>query len=237
MLEWVKGAKTAYSLDIDYVGIWNESPSDATYVKMLRRTLDAAGFSHTRIIAKDAGADICRELAADPEYSNAVDVIGLHYPSDFADYSACHTLAKPVWASEESSSYDDLNGAACWARVVHSHYALSGITSSIMWNLLGAYYPGTSWYASCMLTANQPWSGWYGVKGAGGTKTQMPVVWATAHVTQFAKVGWKYLRGGLGSGRLPRGGFYTTIADPDGTDFALHVVKNSFDHAACTRPV
>jgi hypothetical protein len=58
--------------------------------------------------------------------------------------------------SEESLSYDDLNGAACWARVMKSHYALSGITSSIMWNLLGGYYPGTSWYAFSMLAANQP---------------------------------------------------------------------------------
>jgi galactosylceramidase len=67
-----------------------------------------------------------------------VDVIGLHYPSDFAGgYAGCHALGKPVWLSEESSSYDDLNGAACWARVMKSHYALSGITSSIMWNLLG----------------------------------------------------------------------------------------------------
>lgn len=28
VLEWVKGAKTEYALDIDYVGIWNEAPSD-----------------------------------------------------------------------------------------------------------------------------------------------------------------------------------------------------------------
>ena len=41
-----------------------------------------------------------------------------------------------------------------------------------------------------MLTANQPWSGWYGVRGPAGNPaaTDMPVVWATAHVTQFAKV-------------------------------------------------
>lgn len=31
-------------------------------------------------------------------------------------------------------------------------------------------------------------------------------------------------------------GYYTTIVDPAGTDFALHIVKNSLDHAACTRP-
>ena len=241
MLEWVKGAKAAHGLDIDYLGIWNEAPSDANYVKMLRRALDGAGFNHTRIVANDRGPDICDDLAADADYAAAVDVIGLHYPSDFAGgYAGCHALGKPVWSSEESSSYDDLNGAACWARVMNSHYALSGITSSIMWNLLGGYYPGTSWYASSMLTANQPWSGWYGVRGPGRNPaaTEMPVVWATAHVTQFAQVGWRYLKVGAGSGELPRGGFFTTIVDSaEGAGgFALHVVKNSFDHAACTRP-
>lgn len=116
MLEWVRGAKNTYDLDIDYLGIWNESPSDGNYVKMLRRTLDDAGFKNTRIVARDGGADICNDLASDPEYAAAVDVVGLHYPSDFYSYDKCHQLGKPVWASEESSSYDDLNGAACWAR-------------------------------------------------------------------------------------------------------------------------
>ena len=50
-----------------------------------------------------------------------------------------------------------------------------------MWNLVGSYYHGTNWYASSMLTAVQPWSGFYGDDIDGG----IPVVWATAHVTQF----------------------------------------------------
>jgi hypothetical protein len=29
-----------------------------------------------------------------------------------------------------------------------------------MWNLVGAYYHGTNWYASSMLTSVQPWSGY-----------------------------------------------------------------------------
>ena len=58
-------------------------------------------------------------------------MIGLHYPSDYSDYSVCHSFNKPFWASEESSSYDDLNGAACWARVITSHWVLSGMTVSV----------------------------------------------------------------------------------------------------------
>ena len=66
------------------------------YVKMLRKTLDDAGFHRTRIVAKDAGWDICDKLAADPEYAQAVDVIGLHYPTDFHSYAGCHALGTLV---------------------------------------------------------------------------------------------------------------------------------------------
>lgn len=62
---------------------------------------------------------------------------------------------------QESSSYDDLNGAACWARVIASHWVLQGFTSSIMWfrplpplmpavmplqtSLMGAHSLGANW--------------------------------------------------------------------------------------------
>ena len=38
---------------------------------------------------------------------------------------ACRQVGKPIWASEESSSYDDMNGAACWGRVINSHWVIN----------------------------------------------------------------------------------------------------------------
>jgi galactosylceramidase len=184
-----------------------------------------------QIVAKDGGSDICDTMAADPAYEKAVDIVGLHYPSDFKNYSVCHSLHKPFWASEESSSYDDINGAACWARVVTSHYVLAKITSSIMWNLIGSYYHGTNWYASSMLTAVEPWTGHFSV-----ADEDLAVVYATAHVTQFTKVGWYYLAVGDGSGELQHGGYYVTLVDPKGTDWTMNIVKIDESHAPCTRP-
>jgi hypothetical protein len=74
----VKGARTAHSLEIDYLGVWNEAPSDANYVKMLRKTLDSAGFGKTIIVGHDASPDICSDMLKDQEYMDAVGVIGLH---------------------------------------------------------------------------------------------------------------------------------------------------------------
>ena len=93
------------------------------------------------------GADICSAMLADAELNASVGVIGLHYPGDFypkAVYSDCHKTGKPVWASEESSSHDDVNGAACWARVTTAHWVINGFTSSIMWNMIGSYFYGTA---------------------------------------------------------------------------------------------
>lgn len=228
LLTWVQGAKKEHGLDIEYLGIWNERAADSAFVKLLRRRLDQAGFRGVRIVVKDGDAGICRDLAADAAYREAVHAVALHYPDDRSDFTSCHRLGLPVWASEESSSFDDLNGAACWARVMNAHWVLNSMTSNMMWNLVGSYYHGTDWYASSIMTANQPWSGHYEVN---------PVIWATAHVTQFVDVGWRFLRHNQGSGKLLKGGFYTTYVDPrNRSSFTLNVVKISRSHAACTRP-
>jgi galactosylceramidase len=43
ILKWLEGARKVYSVEIDYIGIWNERASNATYAKTLRKTLDDAG--------------------------------------------------------------------------------------------------------------------------------------------------------------------------------------------------
>lgn len=83
-----------------------------------------------------------------------------------------------------------------------------------------------------MLTAVQPWSGFYGDDIDGS----LPVVWATAHVTQFTDVGWHYLKNGSGSGTLPQGGYYASFVSPDSSEFTMNIAKISREHAPCTRP-
>lgn len=77
------------NLHIDYLGVWNERPSNATYVKTLRKALDAAGFSSTTIVAADGSSSICNDLHGDPDYNAAVGIIGLHYPSDYRSGTEC----------------------------------------------------------------------------------------------------------------------------------------------------
>jgi galactosylceramidase len=63
------------------------------------------------------------------------------------------------------------------------------------------------------MRANTPWSGHYEVQ---------PALWATAHTTQFAAPGWKYLEGGA-CGYLAANGSYVTLQSPNGSDYSIIV--------------
>jgi galactosylceramidase len=231
-LQWVKGAREKHGIEIDYLGIWNEAGTSRDYLIALRKVLDENGFDKVQLVSNDGQPQtLCPALVNDTEYAQDIDILGFHYPNDNQPsmWKICNSFQTPIWAAEESSSYNDLNGAACWARVMASHYVINNMTANIMWNLVGSYMHGTNWYAASMLTATQPWSGYYEWE-------QMPVVWATAHYTQFIQPGWLFLPVGQGSGELANGGYYLTLVSPDLRYFTVIVVKISRDHAACTRP-
>ena len=71
--------------------------------------------------------------------------------------------------------------------------------------------------------ANTPWSGHYDVQSA---------IWVTAHTTQFAKPGWKYLD--ASSGHLAQGGSYVTLKSTDGNNWSM--ILETVD-AKVTQPV
>ena len=57
------------------------------------------------------------------------------------------------------------------------------MTATISWNLFASYYEGLLWYGTGILTAAEPWSGYYDNENVG-------LVWASAHTTHFAWPGW-----------------------------------------------
>jgi len=109
--QWLQGARDVYGLEIDYIGIWNERRFNANYIKLLRKYLDDSNFKNTQIVAADDNRFICDGMKEDQSLADTISVVGLHYPYDGSYDHNCTSLGKPAWASEESSSYDDLNGA------------------------------------------------------------------------------------------------------------------------------
>ena len=221
------------------VGSWNERPYNDTYLKALRVTLDNAGFPNTMIVAPDSGWSIANDILADPVLAASVHAIGCHYPGTHSSSQAEQTM-KPLWASEDDSTYNNDVGAECWARVINQNYVNGNMTASINWNLIAAYMKGTNWYRAGFMNAMQPWNGAYGSYNADGSWTVGPMIWATAHTTQFSTPGsWAYLlvdsnRGG--SGLLQNGGSYVTLKNFQTGDFSIVIEKMSRDHSSCVRP-
>jgi hypothetical protein len=85
---------------------WNERPYNDTYLKALRVTLDNAGFPNTMIVAPDSGWSIANDILADPVLAASIHAIGCHYPGTHSSAQAEQTM-KPLWASEDDSTYDN----------------------------------------------------------------------------------------------------------------------------------
>jgi galactosylceramidase len=141
------------------------------------------------------------------ELASVVDVLGAHYPGEHGPTLA-QSLGKPAWSSEDYSQDSTGKGPSCWARVINQNYVAGNLTASIAWNLIDAYYEGLPFGHNGLMRANKPWSGHYIVDNS---------IWASAHTTQFAKVGWHYLTHGHGSGWLQHGGSYVTLVPPGTT--------------------
>ena len=192
IVKFLKGAKSVHGLDIAYVGIWNETPYDSAWIKLLRQTLDRHDLKHVQIVAADETGErnwqIVEALRADPELAAAVQVVGAHY-TKYKSPQTAKDCGKPIWSSEDGPWRGDWEGACRLAKTYNRNYLEGRMTKTIFWSLVTSYYDNLPLPGSGIMRASTPWSGHYEVQ---------PAVWATAHTTQFAQPGWKYLDGACG---------------------------------------
>ncbi|OCT15346.1 hypothetical protein A8709_14750 [Paenibacillus pectinilyticus] len=213
LVSYIKGAKSVWGLDIDYVGGSQNENFNGTsqqardyIVNILRPTLDNNGLSQVKIIAPDilssdwAFAD---RIVTDTALKDAVDVIGYHYVNGISTANAQNS-GLPIWESEGWTGVGDWNGSYNLAREMNDNYVKAKLTETNVWHLSNSDYDNLSWPSSGILIANSPWSGNYKVQ---------PAVWAAAHTTQFVKPGWKYIDSGTGTSIGNTS--YVTMKQPD----------------------
>ena len=220
-------AKRSYGLNISYAGLWNEKVYDLTYLKELHRQLQASHLA-TGIVCCDEYPgegkgqwDIANVILKNPEIARDIAVIGAHYPlvkGKLTTTAAARQTGKPLWSSEDQPnggggpfvSRDWDIGGRILAHLYNLNYLEGSLTATEIWSPVTSYYDILAAPNSGLMYANTPWSGHYDVQGA---------IWATAHTTQFAQPGWRYLD--ASSGYLPGSGTYVTLRSTDKKNWSM----------------
>ena len=210
LVGFLEGAKRVHGVDIDYIGVWNETRMDPEFIKTLRATLLAHHLS-TRIAADDLVNDwgIVDAMDKDSQLRDAVDVIITHYPhflsTDLAR-ARSREWGKALWSSEEGPWDDhwaaDGQQGRAYAEALNRNYVQGRMTSTNFWCPITSYYDRLSVPYAGLMRALTPWSGHYEV---------MSPLWVVAHTTQFAQPGWRYLD--RASALLPSGGSFVALHD------------------------
>lgn len=130
-----------------------------------------------------------------------------------------------LWASEEYSTFNDMHGGGCWARVLVESPVRGFYSGIIAWNLIASYYDNFPYTRDGLMTANEPWSGHYEVASP---------IWMSAHHTQFYSPGWLYLRHGRGLGALLGNGSYVSLTTTDRQHLTIVIQTLKPDDAPCS---
>ena len=226
IIDWVKHAKSDHGLEIDYLGGWNEKGNNPGWYVDFRKALDADGLKAVKVVADDSFSwAVGSVMVKTPAFANSFEIIGMHYPPNLErmasnapllnNWMACFASGKPIWGSEIGSAHYH-NGSAGLARLYNRCYIDEKMTAFVNWSTVWSVLPGLPFSGDGLMLADQPWSGSYEVGLS---------IWVTAHTTQFAKPGWRYIDRACGY-FLPddhKAGSFVTLCAPDGKNFSMIV--------------
>lgn len=159
-----------------------------------------ASLQHFKI---EAGSDV-----NSTDGSELMNIPAGYYKEILARGKRCYVGEDGVW---QRNGRGTMLSAAWWASTVNRNYIDYGCTKTLIWPAISAFYDSLHISRGGLINAAQPWSGFYEV---------FPILWTTAHTTQFAKPGWVYI-GGNGCGILDGGGSYVTLMDQDSGDYSI----------------
>lgn len=217
---FLKGAREFHGLSIRFVGVWNEKDNDASWIKLLRRTLDASGLTDVKIVGGDMNGPpeqqwkLADMAVRDAELARCLHAVGVHYtygeqPSSVA---RLREAGIHIWSSEQ--------GEWDWATMqpyfqqrsadLNRLFLDARVTKVEFWSPVTSYYDCLPAPDSGVVLANTPWSGAFEI---------MPTLWSVAHYTQFVEPGWRILNN-VGR-KLAQGGSLVGFSSPDGQELSI----------------
>lgn len=216
---WLKGLRDVYGLELTAIGCRNEKGDDYGFAKILRKTLDANGFSDVRVHAFDnwyeGKLNFVKDMFTDEGLRNAVDIIGGHVffsgvPVSADERRMADELGKPIWVTEDHVYKEGYDGLISIVECFNENYIRNGATKTVNWYDIAGIYPLEP-YADTppAVLAYEPWSGHYRVREA---------LWGYAHYGQFTEAGWSYLDGACAD--LSGGGSMVAMKSPEG-DYSI----------------
>lgn len=253
--ETLVAAYETYGLEFDFVSaVRNEKPMDPDWViylsKALKSDTDAPyDFSAIKIVAADevCGWGIANSMLADEELMAAVDVLGSHYTSWSTDNvkTLQDEYGKEVWFTEgcppmsysqgtyrfdsTGSGLNDINGMLDVANRFITMYPGGGMTLYEYQPAVAAYYDGATYCQKQLITANEPWSGYYLLDGG---------FYMSLHFSKFIKQGWAFAdeaccadgkAGGDGHAVVDAVYSYITAADTETGDYSTVITNTTAD--------
>jgi hypothetical protein len=253
---WAKGLRDVKGLNLTALGVaWNERSYNTTFIKAMRKSLDAAGLKHVRTIAPDSWGrmwQIVGDMQKDPELAAAIDIVGTHQECTGASNemppAGTAALGKKLWSTEQhigelgkfggcDSSKPFVPSVAMpveldlpsWDRKAGLTLARSINQGFIVANMTSTliWTPTYSWYE------------WIKYAGKGLVVANTPwsgwysvpdAVWCVAHTTQFTEVGWRFSGPGGSKMLVDGAGSAVSYISPDGRDLSV-VVETAASNA------
>jgi hypothetical protein len=239
---WVVGLRDKKGLNVTALAVaWNERSYNKTFIKGMRKALDAVGLAHVKTIAPDSWGNmwsIVADMEKDRGLTAAIDVLGTHQEcygsAPQLPPPGTMALGKPLWSTElhigEIGSYAgcdatstgkygsmdlpawDIRAGLHLARALNRGYIIANMTSALIWTPTYSWYEYLLYGGKGIIIANTPWSGWYSVP---------PTVWMVAHTTQFVQPGWRFADSAACKLLADGAGSIVSYVSPSGSDLSI----------------
>ncbi|MGN0592234.1 MAG: family 16 glycoside hydrolase [Ruminococcus sp.] len=245
----IDGAYDTYGIKFTHISADGNEPAkvDADWIIYFADRLEHEeearyDYGKIQIVASDevGSWNIADAMMENELLRDAVDILGEHYNTHASD--AAKTLnrdyGKEIWYTEgispavvaklavtsSGSGINGTNGALDVCNRIINGYYNGRMTMYEYQPAVAAYYSGAKFFPKSLISAQNPWSGYYEADCG---------IWTSAHFTHFMEDGWRFVDSACyGDGAENHSisdttNNYMTVTDPETGDYSIVICNDS----------